>query len=564
MQDKLKRKVVMDNQNPDNQFNNKPNIPEPSPPPGQTEPPQQPVAPQPNVPQVISNNQKPKKRKLKALIIILILALIGFGAWYLYDKRNKDQQTAPVTQSKDVDQLNIGLVLPDYDAIFPDISAATSYGNLINAQMFEGLVRYENKSKIVPLLATDWTNPDDKTWVFNIKSGVKFHNGNEMQATDVKYSIDLIIKSKSDFADTFTSTIDSVKVLSDSKVQIKTNTPDPSLLNKLAVLYVIDANAPKDSEPSLAGTGPYQIRSGTKPTKTEVQMVAYDGYHGGKPTTRTVSFGSEKSDDALVKAFNEGKYDMVGSVPIDTANATPGATQFITSEPEVAFLGLNAVKSGPLAKKEVREAIRYAVDPIKLGESQGDKITPLSQLIPESIPGYNPAIPVYERDVAKAKQLLAKAGYPKGLSLKFTHSSDKDFSNELARELKEAGINLKIDYRTDFNEFIDFFLSGEAEMYYVVYASDTLDGLDIFQTTLPPSNYESAPLNKLLDEAGKTVDPARRLKLLQDAAVIVNDDVPVVPLSTRDSIWLMDNDYQITQDMPSSYLSVYLYKVQLK
>lgn len=512
------------------------------------------------------NSDKPKKKTwLKILIALIALALIAAAVWFFLIKKDENNQSATtVEQSKEVEQLNIGLVLPDYDAIYPNITAATSYGNLINAQMFEALVRYENKSKIVPLLATDWTNPDDKTWVFNLRTGVKFHDGNEMHADDVKYSIDKIIKSKSDFAETFTSTIDSVKVLSDNQVEVKTNIPDPTLLNKLAVLYVIDKEAPKGSEPSLAGSGPFQIKPGTKPSKTEVQMVAYDGFYGGRSATRAVSFGSEKNDADLVKAFNDGKYNMIGSVPIDTATSTAGATQFVTSEPEVAFLGLNTVKSGPLAKKEVRQAIRYAVDTIKLGESQGDKVTPISQLIPESIPGYNPAIPVYERDIAKAKQLLAKAGYPKGVTVQFSHSSDEDFANELARELKEAGITLKIDYHSDFNEFIDFFLSAKVEMYYVVYASDTLDGLDIYQTTLPSSTYNSASLNKLLDEAGNTVDPANRLKTLQDAAVIVDNDVPVVPLSTRDTIWLMDKDYAIVQDMPSSFLSVYFYKVQLK
>ena len=504
------------------------------------------------------------KKWLKALILLIVLALIAAAAWYFLVKKDENSQTNQATeQSKEVDMLSIGLVLPDYDAIFPNITAATSYGNMINAQMFESLVRYENKSKIVPLLATDWTNPDDKTWVFSIKSGVKFHNGNEVQAEDVKYSIETIIKSKSDFADTFTSTIDSVNILDDGKVQIKTNLPDPSLLNKLAVLYIIDDDAPKGSELSLAGSGPFQIKTGTKPSKSEVHMVAYDDYHGGRPTTRAVYFGSEKNDQELAKAFSEGKYNLIGAVPIDTANQI-GSTQFVTSESEVAFLGLNAVKSGPLSKKEVREAIRYAVDPIKLGEAQGDKVTPLNQLIPDSIPGYNPTIPLYERDVAKAKQLLTKAGYPDGVTIRFTHSSDEELADELARELKEAGINLKIDFRTDFNEFIDFFLSGDAEMYYVVYASDTLDGLDVLLTTLPPSNYDSAPLNKLLEEAEETVDPARRLDVLQDAGAIIDDDIPAIPLSTRDSIWLMDRDYQITQDMPSSFLSAYLYKVQLK
>lgn len=552
----------MDNQNKDTEGSDPGGQPQNS-----TDPfkPDQPATSEP-APQSSVDNKNPKKKPwLKVLIALIALALIAAAAWYFLIRDNDNSQSNQATeQSKDVDQLNIGMVLPDYDAIYPNISAPTSFGNLVNAQMFEGLVRYENKSKIVPLLATDWTNPDDKTWVFSIKSGVKYHDGNEVEPKDVKYSIDTIIESESDFAETFTSTIDSVEVLEDGKVQIKTTAPDPSLLNKLAVLYVIDDEAPKDGDLSAAGTGPFQIKSGTTPTKTEVQMVAYDDYHGERPTTREVSFGSEENDKELVEAFNEGKYDIIGSVPIATADAATDATQFVTSEPEVAFLGLNTVKSGPLSEKGVREAIRYAVDPVKLGEAQGDKVTPISQLVPESIPGYNPAIPVYQRDVEKAKELLSEAGYPDGVDIRFTHSSGEDFSNELVSQLKEAGINLEVDFRTDFNDFIDFFLSGNAEMYYVVYASDTLDGLDIYQTTLPPPNYDSTALNELLDEAGATVDPADRLRILQDAAAVVNDDVPVVPLSTRDSIWLMDQDYQITQDMPSSFLSAYLYKVQFK
>jgi ABC-type transport system substrate-binding protein len=67
-----------------------------------------------------------------------------------------------------------------------------------------------------------------------------------------------------------------------------------------------------------------------------------------------------------------------------------------------------------------------------------------------------------------------------------------------------------------------------------------------------------------LNQAGATIDPAKRLKLLQDAAVVINSDVPVVPLSTEDNLWLMDKDYAIKQDMPSSYISVYFYDVRLK
>jgi ABC-type transport system substrate-binding protein len=117
----------------------------------------------------------------------------------------------------------------------------------------------------------------------------------------------------------------------------------------------------------------------------------------------------------------------------------------------------------------------------------------------------------------------------------------------------------------DFGEFIDYFISGKAEMYYIAYASDTLDGVDIYQATLTSSdNYKNDEVSKLLDESAETVDPAKRLKLLQDVAVVADEDVPVVPLSTRDNLWLMNKDYDIAQDMPSSFLSVYFSKAQLK
>lgn len=554
---------------PQNQINNQqnPSAPPPEPQPQYQPQPPETLSPNPygNSPQVNFNQPKPKRRKLRLLIWLLVIVLLAAGGWFAYQKLTEDKTAAPVTQSKDIQNLNIGLLAPDYSTLYPEWTVSNSYAYLTNSQMFEGLVRYENKSKIVPLLAKDWANPDGNTWVFNLKQDVKFHDGNTMQADDVKYSIEKIKKDDTDFASIFASTIDKVSVKEDYKVEITTNQPDPTLLNKLAFLYVIDADAPKGNEPSLAGTGPYLIKPGTKPTKTDVQMVAYNDYHGGKPTTNNIHFSGALDDETLFKEFNEGKYDIVGPMGIGDTEKAAGATQFVTTEPEVSFLGFNTLKPGPLQKKELREAIRYAIDPVKLGAAQGDKVTPVNQLVPDSIPGYNPAIPAYERDIEKAKALVKKAGYPDGVTLNLSYSTEKAYIDELSSELKEANINLKSKGYEDFNKFLDDFLSGKAEMFTVVYASDILDGLDVYQAVLSGTeNYKNPELTKKLEEVGKTVDQQRRLKLLQEAAVIVDEDIPLVPVSTRDSLWLMNKDYDIVQDMPSSFLSVYLYKAQLK
>ena len=448
---------------------------------------------------------RPKRKKRRILIIILILLLVVVGGWFAYKKFFEDKNVAPTTQSKEVEQINIGMAATDFGDLYPNITPS-SYSILTNAQMFEGLVRYEKKSKIVPLLATDWSNPDSNTWVFNLKSDILFHNGNTMKADDVKYSIDKIKDSGSEYASIFTSTIDSVNILNENQVEIKTKEPDRALLNRLAFVYIIDNEAAADSEPSQAGTGAYVIKPGTKPTTQSVQLTAYDNYHGGKPKTKAINFNSEESIDTLAKAYSEGKYS-IAEIPVGKAENIPTVAQFVTNEPEIFYLGLNTIKPGPLQKKEVREALRYAVDPVVLGTAMDDRVTPLNQLIPESIPGFNPAIPTYQRDVNKSRELLASAGYPDGLTLKFSHSSTQAMSDELSKQLKEAGITLEIDFHNDFDEFIDYFAGGNAEMYSIIYTSDILDGLDMYQTTLPPEYYSTPELDNVLGEAGATVDP---------------------------------------------------------
>lgn len=499
------------------------------------------------------------KRWLKVLICLVILALIAVGGWFAYNKYYKKSSTVSTTQSKDIPLLKIGTYQAGYGTLYPKMGN-NEYSYMTNSQMFEGLVRFENKSKIVPDLASNWTNPDDNTWVFTIAKGVKFHDGHTLTAKDVKYSLDSLIASNSAIAQTFADTIKSVDLVGTDQVKITTAVPDPVLLNKVNYLYVIDANLPKGDEPSQAGTGPYEIKPGTTPTDTNVQMVAFNNYHGGRPTTQALDFGGINNAASLLKAFKAHQYNIIGPVPLSDKNAA-GATQFNVTEADTAFIGLNTVQPGPLQNKLVRQAIRYTVNPVALGKADDKAVTPASQLVPPSIPGYNPEITPYKQDIAKAKQLLAQAGYPNGLTLRLSSSASRAWLSEFTNELKQAGITVTADNHTDFNEFIDYFTGGKAQMYDVDYSSDTLDGLDIYTTTLPSANYSNPKVTDLLNQAGTTVDPAKRLKLLQDAATIIDQDVPVVPLYSVSDVWLMDKNYVIRQDMPSSLLSAYFSKV---
>lgn len=524
-------------------------------------------APPPQMPtpgQAVVSSSGGGRRSLKVLVGLLIVVVLCVAGWFVYDNFIKTKPAPAVTKSKDIPVLNIGVLQADYGDLYPNMSF-NEYSYIVNAQMFDGLVQYENKNKLAPDLATTWTNPDSTTWIFTLKKNVKFHDGNIMTADDVKYSLDTVMASTTDFAKTFTSTLESVSVVNTSQVKITTKSADPTLLNKLAFLYIIDAKLPQGQNASMAGTGPYEVKSGTKPSNTSYQLVAAKNYSGTKPTVHALNFGSEPDQTKLVNAFKSHQYNIAGPIDPTEAKKVSGAVKFVSSEPDVDFIGFNTTNPGPLQNKLVREAIRYAINPAAIDQVRSTQGTPISQLIPESIPGYNPSITPYKQDVQKAKQLLAEAGYANGLTIRYSYSSDSpETTNELTKELKAVGITLTPDPHDSFDEFINYFTNGQADMYSVDYSSDTLDGLDIYQTTLSQKNYNNPKLTALLDQAGTTTDPAKRLKLLQDAAKIIDQDIAVVPISTGEDIWLMDKDYAIQQDMPSSLISVYFSKVHLK
>lgn len=496
---------------------------------------------------------------LAAVIAVIVVIVIGL---VVYQKlSNKNSGNAPVVRAG-IDKLNIGILNADFGGLYPSMTT-TSDSYLINAQMFDGLVRYQEKGKIAPDLATKWSNPDAKTWLFTIRSGVKFHDGHTLAPADVKYSLDTVKASNTDLSQTYADTIATVDTVGNDQVKITTTKPDPALLNKLAFLYVIDQKAPEGSDASQAGTGPYEIKSGTTPTTASVQMTAFNDYFGGKPTTQALNFANVDASSTMITDFNAGKYDIVGPVSFSQAESTEAGTSlFVTSRPDVYYVGFNTVKAGPLQNKQVREAIRYALSPDSIGDAHNTQVTADSQLVPASFSGYNTSIKPYGQDTAKAKKLLAEAGYGGGLTLTLSTAESSQATNEIVNELKGVGITVNVDQHNDLDQFVSGFNAGQDQMFVVDYSSNFMDAGDVYANALATANYGSTKLTGLLSQASTEMNQSKRQKLLQDAGKVVDQDVAVVPLYTSEDTWLMDKTYVIKQDLPNAALSVYFSGVQ--
>jgi peptide/nickel transport system substrate-binding protein len=524
-------------------------------------------------PSMSSGSDSSKKGKSKLWLILLVLVVLAVAAAaIIYSTKPAKQQTAAV--KKDVPYLTYGFsdtgdITPDY----PTESADTVNTILIDSQLFEGLVRYQDQTKVVPDLATSWSNPDDSTWVFNLRHNVKFHSGRTMTATDVKYSLDYAVAHQNDnqgATDLYlASTIKQIDVVSPYQVKITTNGTDPVLLNRLAELYIIDSKA-KLGDPN-GGTGPYVVKATTgKPSTTTLDLTATNNYWGGHVYTRAVHIQEEPTVDQLATDTASGKFDISGnydatqlaSIKAKVANYQP----INVSDLGTHYLELNTEKaSSPLHTLAARQAVTYALDIPAILKASGITGSQASQLIPPALPGYDPTIKNVPYNPTKAKELLA--GIPNltaPLNLYYP-TGDESQIGEITKELDAVGFNVKATGVGDLGALVNQITTGQGDMFFLGYSSNTLDGLDIVSTVVAGTqNYSSADLTSLISQAGSIIDPSARIAILQKIEQLVAKDIPTVPLYSQTQTYLLTKPYTVAVDLPAIGAGTYFWQVYQK
>lgn len=529
--------------------------------------------PEPSTPKT----HTPKSKKVMAILLIVLL-LVGTAVtayWYLNKDSSPTQQTT-TEQKKEVELLRYGTGEGTLNGFAPGAADYNPVTLFLNRQIFEGLVRFEETSKIRPALATSWENPDDTTWVFTLKSNVKFHSGNTLTAKDVVYSYEQMKKNE-DLSGLAVTTIKSVKALeNDTKVEIKTDGVDPILLNRLTNLFIIDASANGKNDP-LYGTGPYQLKTGTTPTEKSIELAAFDDYHGGKVYTREVQITRYDDEEdkpgsgetAMLADLQADKLDIIGHISGKRLEAAKTASLKTLPVEDTAVYYLNLATNldgSPVTKQKVRLAMYQAIDLPALLKAIGRDQTAVSanQILPKLIPGYNPEIVKPDYDVSAAKKLLVEAGYANGAPITLSvYISAQDVGKELKRQLELAGFEVNLVLESSVDKFFADYDAGIQEVGYGSYASDFGDASDVFAIGVPPANYTNTKLADILKKADSTLDQTARLNYYKEASEIVMDDVAVVPLYTNQPTWVASKPFVITQDMFANDLNAYLYKIYL-
>ncbi|RLM19656.1 ABC transporter substrate-binding protein [Brenneria alni] len=445
--------------------------------------------------------------------------------------------------------------------------------------IFDSLIVQDEKQQISPALATSWRIIDDKTWEFQLRPGVKFHDGSDFTAKDVIASIKRIAlaskNSPSSYAP-YVSDIAEVKQISPLTIQIITKAPSPLLLNNLSRVSILPArleNVPTDAlntGKDVIGTGPFKFVSWVPDDRVVLQRN--DGYWGEKAEWDNVTLRVFKNSSARVAAILSGDVDMIENVPTaDSRNIEKNSQLQTISTPgnRIIYLHMDQQRDespfakgpdgkNPLLKKDVRQAMSLALNRQAIVERVMDgQATPASQLVPKGYFGYSAAIPAPVYNPEKAKQELAAAGYPNGFTLTF-HASNDRYPNDskiaqaIGQMFTRIGIKTEVVTMPGSVYFsrasrLEFSLIMGGAAIETGEASGVLGPLlETFGPHAGQGNrgrYSNPLFDKTLNEARSTLDSAQREKLLAEAMNIGMNDLGVIPVMFLSNTWAMKKQY---------------------
>jgi peptide/nickel transport system substrate-binding protein len=510
------------------------------------------------------NRKNSRKRLFLCLVLILIIAGLGLAAAKHF---KKDSSTQAGVVKKDVPLLRVnypGGEVPQYPV---SILASSSDLN-IASQMFEGLVQYQDQTKVVPLLATSWTNPNATTWIFNLRKGVKFHSGHEMTSADVKFSLDYALAHQNDDDGNsvllYSDGIKQVDATGQYQVTIITDSPDPVLLSQLSLLFIVDSKAKLGDY--NAGTGPYVVKPGTQPANESIDLQAVNDYWGGHVYTKEVRISFEPDESKQFQGIQAGKYDLAGDFNKSETNSIKNNHPIVVQDQGLNYMGMNTEKvNSPLSELAGRQAAVYALDIPKVLEAADVNGEQASQLVPKLLPGHDPSIPITLHDLNKAKQLLSTTKNPNTL-LTFAYSSGSQHSaTAMIKQLIDAGFNVTGVPLDDFGQYLVDSTAGKYDFFIFAETSNYVDGQDILSSILVGNkDYVNSKIDSLISEVGSTFDPKTRIRKMQEVAKIVYDERPVIPLYTRSRSFALTKPYVVKVDMPSIVSSIYFWKVYQK
>jgi peptide/nickel transport system substrate-binding protein len=455
--------------------------------------------------------------------------------------------------------------------------------NAILMHAYEGLTRYNAKYEIEPALATKWTFTTPTLVRFELRKGVKFHDGSPFTADDVIFSFNRI-KQPQGTMQIYVTGITEIKKIDDHTIDLVLAAPNPILLrniidfrimskawaekNRTANVQDYKAKEENYASRNVMGTGSYKITGWTPEQRITMTINAswWDKHPGN---VKDVVFTPIKSDPTRVAALLSGDVDLLTDLPTqDVARLRADSKLKIMDGPEVRTiffspdigspeLKYSSVKGkNPFADKRVRQAMSMTIDreAIKRNLMRGLSI-PAGIIVAPGVNGNSPDIDVPTKlDVDGAKKLLAEAGYPDGFEFRMNcpnnrYVNDEEICQAVVSMWAKIGIKASL-VAENMATYSQKFQNFDTSLYMLGWGVATYDAQYTLQSIVRTrtggadgnfnfSRVSDAQVDKLVDAMKSEVDVNKRNAMLKDALVRVRDEVLVIPIHHQMRPWAM-------------------------
>nr|WP_228408872.1 ABC transporter substrate-binding protein [Profundibacter amoris] len=427
------------------------------------------------------------------------------------------------------DSITIGMVLepPNLD---PTAGAAAAIDEVVYANVFEGLTRFGPDGSVNPALAESWDISDDGlTYTFHLHDGVKFHDGTDMNADDVVFSLNRAHAEDSTNAQkALFAGIESVTAVDPLTVEIKLSTPNGSFPFNMAWgdAVIVGEESVANEATNPVGTGPFKFANWVQGDR--VELVRNDAYWGDAPALASATFKFISDPNAAFAAMMAGDVDAFPNFPapetLEQFKADPRFNVIVGSTEGETILAMNN-KSSPLDNVKVREAIAHAINRQEIidGAMFGYG-TPIGTHFAPHNPAYVDLTGMSAYDPELSKKLLAEAGQ-EGLKLRLMlppPTYARRGGEIIASQLRAVGIETEIS-NLEWAQWIEQVFKGKDFDLTIVSHTEPMD-INIYARPDYYFQYDSADFQALMDKLNLTTDPDARKAILGEAQTMIAKD----------------------------------------
>ncbi len=434
------------------------------------------------------------------------------------------------SQAQAKNRLVLGMSL-EPPVLDPTKNAAAAIREVTTPTIFEALGRIDRTGAVGPGLAESWTvSPDGKEYVFKLRPGVKFHDGEALDASVVKFSLDRLFAADStNPAKSLYTDIDKVEVVDPSTVKVTLKSPNSFMLYSLSLgdAGIMHPKTAATNDRNPVGTGPFMFKE--RKEGDSITLVRAPTYRDpGSIKLDTVVFKIVKDPSAQVSALLAGDVDAFGGFQapelVERLKKDPRFVVVVgTTEGEVILATNNARK--PYSDPRVRQAIAHAIDRDELISAESGFGVPIGSHFAPHNKAYIDLTKTWPFDIAKAKKLLAEAGYPNGFeaSLKLPPVGYAQRAGEvIANQLGKIGIKVAISQLQWPQWLSEVFKERNYDL--TIVAHTEANDLDRYARDGYYWGYDSPEFKAKWREVVAATDLAKRDELLKDAQRIIARD----------------------------------------